>query len=200
MPSPFPLHQYSFLHSYFVSHAGQGGIAFIPQLLLAAALYFLLLWYFYLQLKLLTSLQSFSHFSFSWCPKDSGEGQRSLSASHTQHLKGFRTPEGVVAVKAHSSAAAVHATLSAGELVGAELPACLRCTLTAGFRRSQIVCIWMEFYRQQGYGFMHLHEPNDFLVELRFCFMIGRFKHIVSEAFPEDGILHWPLLYALWRK
>lgn len=48
MPSPFPLHQYSLLYSHLVSHAGQGGIAFTPQLLLAVALHFLLLCHFYL--------------------------------------------------------------------------------------------------------------------------------------------------------
>lgn len=45
---PFSLHQCSFLHSHFVSHAGQGGTAFTPQLLLAAALHFLLLCHFHL--------------------------------------------------------------------------------------------------------------------------------------------------------
>lgn len=53
MPSPFPLHQYSLLHSPFVPHAGQGGTAFTPHLLLVAALHFLLLCHF--QLKLLAS-------------------------------------------------------------------------------------------------------------------------------------------------
>lgn len=87
-------------------------------------------------------------------------------------------------MKAHGiSAAAVLATLRAGELVGVELPTCdTSAEMYINSRLQKVtICLYLNgvLEEQQGYRLMHLHEPSDYHVELRFCFVVGRFKQVL---------------------